>query len=132
MWWLDNKKHPYKRFTLKMIDISIIGIMYLIGGLLIATFVEYIFPVYDDIKYRQIELYKLILEIFGTVSLVMIAAYFLRHTIYIIPSPFDSWYGYNHSKVSEVKGGVIIAFSIFLLANNFKEKIRMMVKRIRN
>ena len=132
MWWQDKKRYPYERFVLRMIDISILGIMYFVGGLTIAMVMETIFPEYEKKKYDRMDLHWYILELFGTVSFVMIFAYILRHTIYAIPCAFDGVYGYEHSNVSEAKGGVIVAFSIFLLSTNFKEKIKSLVERIQH
>ena len=93
---------------------------------------EMIFPEYEKNKYDQIDLHWYILELFGTVAFVMIFSYILRHTIYAVPCAFDGVYGYDHKKVSEAKGGVIVAFSIFLLSTNFKEKIKNLVELIQH
>ena len=69
----------------------------------------------------------LIFEICMYSSATMIMAYLIRKFISIIPFPLDGYFGYKHSRVSELKGGVIFAFSVFLLLTNFKKKVHILI-----
>jgi hypothetical protein len=126
----DKKPHFYKRLILRFLDVSIIGILYFIGGVSIATIMEHLFPKFERSKYEEMNMYWLLAEIFAGVSFIMIMAYIVRQTIYRVPFIFDKLYGYNHSTISEIKGGVIVSFSIFFLTTNFKEKIAFFVSKL--
>ena len=41
-------------------------------------------------------------------------------------------FGYKHSRVKEIQGGVIIAFSIMVLQKGFKSDIELIIKRLQN
>ena len=60
----------------------------------------------------------------------MITAYLIRH---IIKLPyirfFKGIYGYNPNKVSEINGGVILAFSIITFHKEFKNKLEYLVNK---
>ena len=72
-------------------------------------------------------IHYLIFEICIYASATMIMAYLIRKLISFIPFPLDGFYGYKHSRVSELKGGVIFAFSVFLLLTNFKNKLNILI-----
>ena len=121
----DNKPFPYTRFFIRLLDISILGIYFMLFSIIYAVIIENtfikLFHYYPDtIPYLffQICLYA---------SATMIMAYLIRKLISFIPFPLDGFYGYKHSRVSELKGGVIFAFSVFLLLTNFKNKLNILI-----
>ena len=119
----DNKPYQYRRFVLRLVDLSMIGILYFIGGVCISNILNNIFHEYDKEVYDNTPTYKIVLELFLHSSLIMILAWMLRSTVYKIPFPLDGLWGYNHSKLSEIKGGILISFSIFVLLTDFRKKI---------
>ena len=125
----DNKPYQYQRFVIRLVDISMIGILYFIGGVCISNILNNIFHKYDEEVYDNTPTYEILLELFLHSSLIMILAWFLRSLIYKIPFPLDGLYGYNHSKLSEIKGGILISFSIFVLLTDFRKKIVHLSKK---
>ena len=54
--------HPYKRLGFRLIDVGIIGIIYLTSGIVITRLTEYILPDFDLEKYNQKYTITLFLE----------------------------------------------------------------------
>lgn len=121
----DNKPFPYTRFFIRLLDISMLGIYFMFFSIIYAVIVENtltkLFSNYPN------TIPNLIFEICIYASATMIMAYLIRKLISFIPFPLDGFYGYKHSRVSELKGGVIFAFSVFLLLTNFKNKLNILI-----
>ena len=121
----DGNPHPYARFLLRLIDVGLLGIYFLFFSIIFAIAVEKLYsPLFGDHPSNTV---VLVLEIALYAATVMILSYIIRHIVAMIPFPLDTLYGYNHGRVSELKGGVIFAFAIILFMNNFKKKIDMLV-----
>ena len=121
----DGKPHPYARFLLRLVDVGLLGVYFLFFSILFAIGVEKLYnPLFGD---HPSNTGVLVLEIALYAATVMILSYIIRHIVAMIPFPLDTLYGYNHGRVSELKGGVIFAFAIILFMNNFKKKIDMLV-----
>ena len=58
----------------------------------------------------------------------MIIVYILRNIVEKIPFPLDGVAGYEHKRVSEIKGGVLIAFAVITFQPNFKNKVTLLIK----
>ena len=117
---------------IKMLDISCIGIYYFLLTLITSLFLVKIFPKYDKEKYKKISSFKLVLELLLRVCLIMLSVYFIRIIVKKIPFPLDGYYGYDHNRVRELNGVVIMAFSILVLQKDFKEKTELFGNRIHN
>jgi len=121
---IDSKRpHPYKRLGLRFLDISIMGILYLLGGVLFSTFMNRIFPEFDKEVYDRQPLYIIILELMSHAALIMCAAFILRQMVSVLTFPFDGWWGYKHSRVAEIRGGVIVSFAVLVMLLNFDQKL---------
>ena len=103
---------------IKLFDIGLVGIYYFlfcfIASILLNKVNSYFLNMNDS--NILIILSKILINIF----LIMILAFYIRFIIKRIPFVFDKMYGYNHSLVKELNGGVIIAFTLFFSQNNFK------------
>ena len=78
--------------------------------------------------YRRV---SMIFEISLNVSLIMISAYFLRKIVQHIPFPLNGYYGYDHNRVSELKGGVLISFAIISYQLNLKNKVDLLISKLK-
>tara|TARA_B100002051_G_scaffold246080_1_gene253916 strand:+ start:314 stop:706 length:393 start_codon:yes stop_codon:yes gene_type:complete len=118
--------------SIKMVDISLLGVYYLFGGIILSLIIDKLFPVYDEEVYRNKPLLEIFLEICLNISLIMIIVYILRNIVGKIPFPFDGVAGYDHKRVSEIKGGILIAFAIITFQPKFKNKITLLINRLNN
>ena len=116
---------------IKLLDISLLGMYYFFGGILVSVLIDKLLPKYDDQIYKQKSLLQIILEISLNVSLIMISAYFLRKIVQHIPFPLNGYYGYDHNRVSELKGGVLISFAIISYQLNLKNKVDLLISKLK-
>ena len=117
---MDIYKDLLIRF-IKCLDISLLGIYYLIGGITIAKILD---KTTDNEKTIQKKAtFRIIIEIGIIVSFIMIGCYILRNIVEKIPFIFDKFIGYDHHRVKELHGGVIISFAIIAIQSNFQFKI---------
>tara|TARA_B100000902_G_C26905238_1_gene714117 strand:- start:294 stop:674 length:381 start_codon:yes stop_codon:yes gene_type:complete len=116
---------------IKLLDISLLGIYYFFGGILVSLLINKLLPKYDEEKYKKITLVQLIFEISLNVSFIMVSAYFLRKIVQHIPFPLNGYYGYDHNRVSELKGGILISFAIISYQLNLKNKTNLLISKIK-
>ena len=116
---------------IKLLDISLLGIYYFFGGLLVSLLINKLLPKYDEEKYKKITIVQLIFEISLNVSFIMVSAYFLRKIVQHIPFPLNGYYGYDHNRVSELKGGVLISFAIISYQLNLKNKVDLLISKLK-
>ena len=113
----------------KVSDIALVGNYFFFGGIIMSLLINNILPKYDDENVDKVPTAILWRDIFLNVSLIMIIAYILRNIIQLIPSPFEGIAGFEHSRLKELSGGVVLAFSIFSLQPNLKARLLNFVKR---
>lgn len=114
---------------LRLIDISLIGIYFLIGGITLSVLTDRIFGNLNKKDINDRSTLGLVLMIALWTSVIMIGAYVLRTIVAWIPCPFDGVYGYEHKRLTELGGGPIIAFALILFMNDFKYSIQEVVYR---
>ena len=124
----DGKQYPYIRLLIRVADISIIGSYYLIMGIFIAKISEKLLPKFDEEKYKKKKILPYLFELFIYVSIIMVTAYILRKMIRLgYVRFFNGLYGYNNFRVSEARGGVILAFAIITFHTEFQKKLKYFV-----
>lgn len=93
-----------------------------------SLIIDKLFPVYDEEVYRK-SLLEIFLEICLNISLIV---YILRNIVEKIQFPLDGGVaGYEHKRVSEIKGGVLIAFAVITFQPNFKNKVTLLINRFK-
>jgi hypothetical protein len=61
----------------------------------------------------------------------MVCVYILRNIIELIPFPLHGYYGYDHYKVREIRGGVLISFAIVTFQPNLKAKVVKLIDKLK-
>lgn len=105
---------------IKCIDISLIGIYYLFFGIIITIIFNKLF---GNINYKNMSIMILILNIFLHTSFLMISVYIIRNIIYNIPFPLHGYCNYDHNKIKELNGNILVAFSIISYQTIYFEEI---------
>ncbi len=121
----DGKPYPFQRFFIRLIDIGLLGIYFVILSIAFSIGIEYVFI--EIFGKKPINTFLLILEILLYAVAIMIISYIIRNIVELIPFPLDKLYGYNHKRISELKGGVIFAFAIIIFMKNFKRKLDILI-----
>ena len=103
---------------IKLFDIGLIGIYYFLFSFIASILLNKVNKNFLNMNDSNIliMLGKILINIF----LIMIIVFYIRFIIKRIPFVFDKMYGFNHSLVKELNGGVIIAFALFFSQTNFK------------
>ena len=107
---------------IKMIDIFILGNLYLLFGVLVSSAInQYIAKPYDHRKSKLRNFLQLLLET-GT---IMVSVYLIRILVkHGIPNPLDGIDGFDSRRVSENNGGVVLAFAFLMyMKDAIKSKV---------
>jgi len=119
---------------IKSIDLTLIGIYYFIGGVVLSKAIKSIMSgtghglkvtkkkSREDILHET-PIWRIVFSITGFISLNMIFGWILRSIIRNIPFVFDRVVGYHHAKTQEIGGNLLIAFSILTLQTHFKNLV---------
>lgn len=116
----------------KILTISLLGIYYFFGGILISEFTEYFLPKYNEEKYISKNTFILLNELLFSFSIIVTFVYLLRYIIKKLPLPSDSIRGIKTNKLLEINGTVILAYALFFNMKNLKFKLIEFSKRIDN
>ena len=124
----NGKPHPYKRLGLRLVDIGLIGIVFITSGIIITRLTEYVLPEFDLEKYKKRYTITLVLEMFLYIWLIAITQYFIRKIIRLKPLQlFHGFYGYDSNRVSEARGGFMIMLGIMIFNEQFNKKLYYLV-----
>lgn len=119
--------------AIKMIDISLLGVYYLMCGIISAIVINKIFKEIEESRgdnKEESNSYKAFRIILRT-ALIMISAYLMRNIVREIPFLLDGYFGYEHLRLKEMNGGVIIAFSIIALQSEYRKDIQSLASTIK-
>ena len=121
--------YPYRRLIIRIVDIGIIGMVYLVIGICITKFIDKkVMYKFDKEHYEKKYTLTLILEVFIYVWIIVNTHYFLRKIMkYNIFRFFGGLYGYNNNKTSEMKGSVILSIAIIKFQVQFIKKLEYLV-----
>lgn len=109
---------------IKCIAIMYIAVIDIIAGISITTLIDkYIFPKSFSDKDHEKSILRLISEITLIVSTFSIIAYFIRNLIQLVPFPFDDHFGFDYSRVSEVKSGALFSATLVLYCSTLYSKV---------
>jgi vacuolar-type H+-ATPase subunit I/STV1 len=108
--------------VIKMIDIFILGNLYLFFGVLVSSAInKYIAKPYDPKKSKLRNFLQLIYE----TGVIMVSVYLIRILVkHGIPNPLDGIQGFDSRRVSENNGGVVLAFAFLMyMKDAIKSKV---------
>ena len=116
---------------IKLLDISLLGVYYLFGGITLSYLIDLLMPIFDEIEYDKKNTFELFIEVCINVILIVIGSYLLQIIIRHIPFPLNRLYGYDHKMTNDIKGGVILSFAIILYQVDFRKKILLLTEKIK-
>ena len=115
---------------IKIFDISLLGNYYFFFALIVSYFIKKLFKKYDKEKYNKKSSLLIFLEIFLRVSFLVVSVYFIRRIIWFIPFPFDGVLGFDHTRVKERNGVVILAFATLMFQSDLKHVTLHLIDRL--
>ena len=115
--------------AIKVIDIGFLTAIYFILGMVVSAFFDNLYGPFDEAVEEAKTTFRLWGEIILHLALVGIAVYILRNLVERIPFPLDGFFGFEHKKVKELSGGIILTFSI-LNQSVLRRKIEILYNRL--
>jgi hypothetical protein len=95
----------------------------LIGIFISHTLDKYIFSKSFSKNDKDKSIPRLIMEICLIVSTFTIIAYIVRNIIQLIPFPLDNKFGFDYSRVNEVKSGALLSATLILYCSTLYSKV---------
>lgn len=124
-----NFQHDTIIHFIKCIDISFIGLYYLVLSFVFAILLDTLFHEEKDEKHKQTTLW-LSLKICLQTVLIMLSVYIIRKIVKTIPFIFDGYNGYDHKRLLELNGAVILAFVLITLQSNYGYDLQLLASRL--
>jgi hypothetical protein len=123
-------KHDLTLRGIKLLDICFITTIYFLAGTAIAKFIDKIIGKFDKEKEDKKTTLQILIETIAFLSFIGIVIYILRNLVELIPFPLDGWYGFQHKKVKELGGGIILGFSILFYQKYLRAKLDYFFTRV--
>lgn len=114
----------------KMTDMGFTVIIYFIVGVTLAKLSDMIYGTYNEEIDRKKSTFRLCAEIFGMIWLDLIILYLVRNLVEWIPSPFHGVYGYDHFRLKELNGSMVLGATYLYFQNNLRSKLSDLNKRM--
>jgi hypothetical protein len=108
-----------KDHLIRVYDLTILGIAYLILGLLAS----YLINKYSSEYNVDASTGKLILEIILEVGVTIIFSYFIHIIVEKLPLPMTGTKQVRTEIIRQVRGGIILAFAMFTLQVKLRAKV---------
>lgn len=115
--------------AIKIIDIGFLTSTYFVLGMIVSAFFDNLYGPFNAEKEEAKPTFRLWGEIMLHLALAGIAVYILRNFVERIPFPLDGFFGFEHKKVKELSGGIILTFSI-LNQTVLRRKIEILYNRL--
>lgn len=117
-----NYVKTWKNDMITNYNVIILGIMYLLFGLTFSYFINIVSP---PVNKRASKL-VLLIEIIAEVGITTLFAYYLHKLIEILPLPMLGSREEQTNLIGNIRGGIIIAFSMFALQVKLKSKVQLL------
>ena len=127
---MTNLKREAIFRLIKITDMGFTVIIYFIVGITLAKLSDTIYGTYNPEMERQKSTVRLCAEIFGMIWLDLILLYLIRNLVEWIPSPFHGVYGYDHFRLKELNGNMVLGATYIYFQNNLRSKLSDLNKRM--
>ena len=114
----------FQFYFAKLIDLGVVGVYFLVLGTLGSlTITKIVGDNSHAVRKSQLPLSLLIIKIICRTFLIMILASIITSIVQSIPFPLDGFGGFDHTRLKELNGGVLISFAIIAFQPQYKEDI---------
>jgi len=111
-------------YSIKIIDLGYIAILYGIIALIVVRVTENIFGEFNEKKENKKSAVRIIGEIMLHLWYVGLVVYLVRHIVRIIPSPVEGLYGFVHRKMRELNSASMFVYIFLHLYSAFTDKLK--------
>jgi len=123
---------PTPFITAKIIDIGLVTVYYFVFGLLFSWGIDSLLGKFEEDNYKKMSTLRIMLEVLLQLFIIGIIIYILRNIVSAIPYPFEGLGGYEHARLKELDGGVVLAFVVIFFQKNLNDKLLYLKDRIVN
>jgi len=123
---------PTPFITAKIIDIGLVTVYYFVFGLLFSWGIDSLLGKFEEENYKKMSTLHIMLEVLLQLFVIGIIIYILRNIVSAIPYPFEGLGGYEHARLKELDGGVVLAFVVIFFQKNLNDKLLYLKDRIVN
>jgi len=109
--------------SIKIVDIAYITIIYVTITILFSVYLDKLIGKFNKKENDKKSTIKIIFEIYANFIVIAIFGYIIRNIVELFPFPLDGSNGFEHSKIKELNGGLIVGFAIFFYQTNLRNKI---------
>ena len=119
---ISKSKMKLGLFVVKLLGISFVGVLYFWLSVAASYPIDrYVFTNHEQKKKKRI--FNEVIKISTQIALLMVIAYLVRNVVDRTHFPLNGLFGYNHLKLKEINGGIIIAFALLVTQYNLKHRI---------
>jgi hypothetical protein len=117
-----NSSITLEEHFIKSYNVMLLGIVYLIFGLASAYFInKFSYDVHPNKGKLQ-----LAIEICIEVAVTVLFSYIIHYIVEIIPLPMAGTYEIKQETIHQIRGGIVFAFSMFVLQIKLRNKIQQL------
>lgn len=110
-------------YLTKSFAIFSVAIYYFIFGSLMSIIINKCMKTTSDDELKETSTISLIIDIMFTFGFLGLGFYLIRILVKHIPYLFDGSFGYEHYKLREVSGGIIIAYVMYTYQTKLLKKM---------
>lgn len=114
----------------KILDIGLVTTYFFAIGVVFAKIFDKVYGKFDPEKYKSEPAYILFFEIVFHLFMIGVVAYILRNIVEAIPFPFEGAFGFEHHRLKELEGGVVLHTVLILFQRNLHDKIVYFADRV--
>jgi hypothetical protein len=118
--------------TNKMIDIGYITTIYFILGAIVANAITKFQKEFNNKEEDKRTVIKSSLSLILLIWTNGVLIYFARNLVELIPYPFDSFFGFHHSKVKELGAATAFTFVLLYYQPNLNKMMKYLTVRWKN
>jgi hypothetical protein len=110
-------------YLTKSFDIFTVAVYYFVFGSFMSITINQSMRTTSDDELKKISTISLIIDIMFTFGFIGLGFYLIRLLVKSIPYPLDGSFGYEHSKLREVSGGIIVAYVMYTYQTKLLKKM---------
>lgn len=117
-------------YLVKTFSIFLISIYYFIFGGAMSITLNKLMREMTDEELKREKTINLVLDIIISFGLIGLGFNGIRLIVKNIPFVFEGWYGYQHSRLKEAAGGIIVGTVIYVFQKKLFKKLTELKRRV--
>lgn len=115
----------------KILDIGYTTLIYFMMALVIAGLMDILYGKYDEKAEKEKTFPRRTLDLVGMIWLNGVIIYFIRNIVALVPSPFNGFYGFQHSRLKELESAYVFDFVLIYNQPNLIKRMQILLHHIK-